>query len=911
MDHDPDNTFDNDALNGDIRKTVYIKDMYGDWFLDYASYVILERAVPALLDGLKPVQRRILHSMKTMDDGRFHKVANIIGQTMQFHPHGDAAIGDALVNLGQKDLLIETQGNWGDFRTGDRAAAPRYIEARLSKFALDVVFNPQTTQWQLSYDGRKSEPVLLPVKFPLSLAQGVEGIAVGLATRIMPHNFNELIQASINILEGKNIRILPDFPTGGMADFSNYNEGQKGGKIRVRAKIESMDKRTLVIHDIPYGTTTTGLMESIVKANDNNKIKIKRVIDNTAKNIEIIIELPPAVSPQVTMDALYAFTDCEVSISPNACVIHDEKPCFYSVNEILRRSTENTVDLLRSELEIRRHELAEKWHFASLEKIFIEKRIYRDIEECETWEAVLDAIKNGFKPYKKLFKREITKDDIIRLTEIKIKRISRYNTFKADDAIRDIENEMEEVARNLAHLTDYAIAYFNSLLEKYGRGKERKTDIRSFENILVAQVAVANQKLYVNRKEGFIGYGLKKDDYVCDCSDLDDVIIFLKNGTFLVTRISEKAFIGKDIIHVDVWKKNDNRMIYNMVYRDDASGISFVKRFAVTAVTREKTYDLTRGSKKPTVLYFTANPNSESEVITVTLHSKCRARNKVFDFDFAGLAIKGRTAGGNRITKYPAHKVVQKSAGISTLGGLDIWYDDTVGRLNTDERGRYLGNFEGDDLILAVDRSGTYVLTSYELTNHYDPEKLLIIEKFNPKTVISAVHYDSESQFYYVKRFMIETLATDRTFKFISDSEGSRLATVSTNVHPWVEIVYVKGRAKEHITEKISLNEVVDVKGWKAKGNRLSKFPIIQIELCNTDKTSQVTSRSTGNEEQVNGANNSLEPGNQDPKSGASLEAIATVTVAPNRKRKDVLSSSGKEKLSEPPIQRNLFDHDD
>ncbi len=819
------------AGNGEMKKSQHVGDLYGNWFLDYASYVILERAVPALFDGLKPVQRRILHAMKEMDDGRFNKAANVIGQTMQFHPHGDAAIGDAMVNLGQKELLLDTQGNWGDIRTGDSAAAPRYIEARLSKFALEVVFNADTTEWQLSYDGRKKEPVHLPVKFPLVLAQGAEGIAVGLATRIMPHNFNELIEASIDILEGRPVSIVPDFPTGGMADFSNYNEGLRGGRIRMRAHIEASDRRTLVIRDIPYGVTTSSLMDSIVKANDNGKIKIKRVIDNTAQNVEIIVELPGGVSPEVSIDALYAFTDCEVSISPNACVIIDDKPHFLGVNEILRISTRNTLGLLKRELEIRSHELAEKWHFASLEKIFIEKRIYRDIEECETWEAVLEAIENGLEPYRGLFRREITRDDIIRLTEIKIKRISRYDSFKADEAIRALEDEMDEVANNLAHLVEYAVAYFRTLKKKYGTGRERRTEIRSFDTIEVTQVAAANEKLYVNREEGFIGYGLKKDEYVSDCSDLDDIIVFLENGTFQVTKVADKSFVGKNIIHVAVWNRNDDRTIYNMIYRDGTSGASYTKRFAVTSVTRDRLYDLTQGTAGTKVLYFTANPNGEAEVVTIHLSSRCRARIKVFDFDFADQAIKNRGAKGNRLSRYPVQRVVQKSAGTTTLGELEIWYDPAVGRLNTDGRGRSLGTFEGEDLILAVDRQGTYELTSYELTNRYDPERSLVIEKYDPDTVITAVHYDGEKENYYVKRFQVETRTVGKRFRFIGDDEASRLVLATTAPEPRAEMHYLKGRAREHLSETCALAELVEIKGWKARGNRLSTYRVVGVDL--------------------------------------------------------------------------------
>ncbi|MBN2429919.1 MAG: DNA gyrase/topoisomerase IV subunit A [Acidobacteria bacterium] len=836
MEFDAENGFESEGSNGEIKSTQRIEELFGGWFLDYASYVILERAVPALLDGLKPVQRRLLHAMKTMDDGRFHKAANIIGQTMQYHPHGDAAIGEALINLGQKELLVDTQGNWGDIRTGDGAAAPRYIEAKLSKFALEVVFNPQTTTWQRSYDGRKNEPVHLPVKFPLVLAQGVEGIAVGLATKIMPHNFLELIDASIAILEGKNVHIVPDFPTGGLMDAGNYNDGLKGGRLRVRARIDIEDKRTLVIREIPYSTTTTSLMESIVKANDNGKIKIKRVVDNTAQKIEVIIELPGGVSPEVTLDALYAFTDCEVSISPNSCVIHNDQPVFMSVSDKLRYSTHNTLALLRWELEIRRHELAEKWHFSSLEKLFIEERIYRDIEECETWEAVLAAIDRGLAPHKPKLRREVTREDIIRLTEIKIKRISRYDSFKADEAIRELEQEMAEVEHHLAHLVPYAVDYFRALREKYGKGRERRTEIRSFENIEVTQVAVANEKLYVNRADGFVGYGLKKDEYVCDCSDLDDIIVFLEDGRFMVTRVSEKAFVGKDIIYVHVWNKNNRRMIYHLVYRDGSSGPSYVKRFAVTSITRDRHYDLTQGTQKSRVLYFSANPNSEAEVVTVTLSSKCRAHCKVFDYDFAELAIKGRSSKGNRLTKYPVQRIDRKSLGTSTLGGREIWYDDAIGRLNTDSRGRLLGTFEGEDLILTLNRDGHYELTTYELTNHYDPDKLLVIEKYDPATVVTAVHYDAEKENYFVKRFQIETLSVNKPFRFIGEDAGSRLVAVTTRPDPVAEVVYLKGRARERLTQTLPLADQVDVRGWKALGNRLWHLRVEEVRLLPPDE---------------------------------------------------------------------------
>jgi topoisomerase IV subunit A len=814
-----------------IHEVLPVSGLYQNWFLDYASYVILERAVPAIEDGFKPVQRRIMHAMKEMDDGRYNKVANIIGQTMQYHPHGDASIGDAIVNMGQKDLLIDTQGNWGDVRTGDGAAAPRYIEARLSKFALDVLFNPQTTTWQLSYDGRKKEPVTLPVKFPLLLAQGVEGIAVGLSTKVLPHNFCEIIQGCIDLLRNKSVSLLPDFPTGGLADFSDYNGGERGGKVRVRARIEEVDKKTLIIRDIPFGTTTTSLMDSIVKANDKGKIKIKKVVDNTAKDVEIVIHLAPGQSPDITIDALYAFSDCEVSISPNACVIIDDKPRFLNVNEILRLSNNQTVELLRRELEIKKGELLEKLLFSSLEKIFIENRIYRDIEECETWEAVLQTIDKGLDPYKPDFYREITMDDIVRLTEIKIKRISKFDAFKADELMRKLQEELEEVEYNLANLVEFAIKYYKDLLAKYGKGKERKTEIRTFDTIAASVVAANNQKLYVNRSEGFIGYGMKKDEYVCDCSDIDDIIVFRRDGKCLVTKIAEKVFVGKDIIYVAVFKKNDERMVYNLIYLDGKSGRSMVKRFQVLAVTRDREYDLTTGEKGSKVLYFTANPNGEAEIVTVYLTSGCSARNKVFDFDFATIDIKGRAANGNILTKYPIRKIQLKMEGASTLGGLDIYYDEAIGRLNTDARGKLLGNFFGDDNILVIYKDGSYELTSFELTNRYEAEDIMLIEKYVPEKIISSIYYDGDSKNYFVKRFKIETSTINKKFNFISEAKGSKLTVVSTDKQPQVEIQYQKAGNKQKETSVYDFDMLVDVKGWKAIGNRLPNSNVSKIKV--------------------------------------------------------------------------------
>ncbi|MEM9390577.1 MAG: DNA gyrase/topoisomerase IV subunit A [Bacteroidota bacterium] len=819
-----------------IHDVIPVSGMYQNWFLDYASYVILERAVPAIEDGFKPVQRRIMHSLKEMDDGRFNKVANVIGSTMQYHPHGDASIGDAIVNIGQKDLLIDTQGNWGDIRTGDSAAAPRYIEARLSKFALDVVYNPQTTEWQLSYDGRKKEPVTLPVKFPLLLAQGVEGIAVGLSTKILPHNFIELIKASIDVLKGKKPKIYPDFPTGGMADFSEYNQGLRGGKIKVRAKIEEYDKKTLVIRDIPFATTTSSLIDSIIKANDKGKIKIKQVVDNTAKDVEILISLAPGQSPDITIDALYAFTDCETSISPNSCVIIEDKPHFISVNEILKINTEQTVALLTRELEIRKHDLMEKILFSSLEKIFIENRIYRDIEECETWEAVIDTIDKGLDSYKPQFYREITEEDIVKLTEIKIKRISRFDSFKADELLKKLEEDLKETEYNLAHITEFAISYFTNLREKYGNGKERKTEITSFDSIDTTIVAANNQRLYVNRADGFVGYGLRKDEFVTECSDIDDIIAIRKDGKMMVSRISEKVFMGKDILYAGVWKKGDDRMTFNLVYMDAKSGRSMAKRFNVTAITRDKEYDLTKGAKGSKVHYLSANPNGEAESVTVKLTSGAKARKKVFDFDFADLDIKGRGAGGNILTRYPVRKIELKSEGVSTLSGLDIWYDESVGRLNKDGRGEHIGNFNGEDSVLVVYKDGSYELTSYEITNRYEFNKIEFLQRFDPETVLSVVHYDGESKNFYVKRFKVETSTLGKRFGFISESAGSKLILVTALHRPMVEVEFTKGKSRDRLKHEMNLEEVIDVKGWRAIGNKLLPYNIKKVRFLGGEK---------------------------------------------------------------------------
>ncbi len=824
--------------DGALQEQLALDGMYENYFLEYASYVILERAVPAIEDGLKPVQRRILHALRDMDDGRFNKVANVIGQAMQYHPHGDASIGEALVGMGQKNLVFDTQGNWGDIRTGDGAAAPRYIEVRLSKFANDVVFNPDTTEWQLSYDGRKKEPVTLPVKFPLLLAQGVEGIAVGLSTKILPHNFCELIEASVDILKGKPFQLFPDFPTGGQMDVGNYNDGHRGGKIRVRAKIEELDKKTLIIRDIPFGTTTTSVIESIVKASEAGKIKIKKpdkgsqaVEDNTAEKVEILIHLAPGTSPDITIDALYAFTDCEVSISPNACVIVDEKPRFLSVSDILKINTEQTLGLLKRELEIRRHELMEKLLYASLEKIFIENKIYRKIEDCETFEAVLETVDKGLAKFKKEFYRAIVQDDLLRLLEIRIKRISKYDAFKAEEAMRRLGEELAETEDNLANLTRYAIAYFKDLLKKYGKGRERKTEIRAFNQVAAAVVAAANQKLYVDREGGFIGYGLKKDEYVSDCSDIDDVIVFRKDGKCVVTKIQEKVFVGKDIWHVAVFKKGDDRKVYNLIYLDGKSGISHAKRFQITAVTRDREYDLTKGNPKSKLLYFTANDNGEAEVVTVNLTAQSTAKIKQFDFNFADLDVKGREAQGNILTKYPVRKITLKAAGVSTLGGVNLWYDEHLGRLNRDARGRFLGSFDANDHLLVLYKTGEYELTSFDLTNRYEPQDIAVLQKFDPQTVLSAVYYEGAQKLWYVKRFRVETTTVDKKFSFIGEAKGSKLAAVTADDHPRIEIVHhVKERGPAE-TMILQPDGFIEVRGWKALGNKLPFARVKEVKL--------------------------------------------------------------------------------
>jgi topoisomerase-4 subunit A len=807
---------DKEQLNGDIG----ISGQYRSWFLDYASYVILERAVPAVEDGLKPVQRRILHSMKEMDDGRFNKVANIIGQSMQFHPHGDASIGDALVNLGQKDLLIETQGNWGDVRTGDEAAAARYIEARLSKFALEVAFNEKTTEWQLSYDGRKNEPVTLPMKFPLLLAQGAEGIAVGLATKILPHNFCELIEASIKHLRGKRFELHPDFQTGGMADTTNYNEGKRGGKIRVRSKIEEVDKKTLAIRDVPYGVTTAQLMDSIVKANDLGKIKIRKVTDNTAADVEIIVDLAPGISSDITIDALYAFTDCEVSISPNACVIVEHKPKFLGVHELLKISVDNTRELLKKELEIKLKELQDKWHFTSLERIFFEEKIYKELEKKhESWENVINAISKAFTPFVKQLKRQVTKEDILKLTEKPVRRIYRLDIEELNAQIKKIEAEIKQVKYDLANIVDFAVTYYEGLLKKYGKGRERKTELRPFEAIQAKQVAIANVKLYVNREDGFIGTGLKKDEFVTDCSDLDDIIAFTKAGKMKVVKVADKVFIGKDIIHLAVFKKNDERTTYNMIYVDGKSKVSYAKRFNVTGVTREKEYDLTKGAENSRVHHLTANPNGEAEVVKIILSPNSSARNKELDFYFETLEIKNRSSMGNQVTKYPIKTVKVKEAGKATLSGRKIWFDDSFGRLNEESKGEFLGTFDSEERLLVIYADGNYEITDTELSQRFDAEKIILMEKFDPEKIITAIYLDNDKMQYNVKRFKIETTTLRNKFSFIKEGDGNRLETATSDGEPVIAIS--SGRGSQAKTQKIKLANFVEVMGWKAVGAKL------------------------------------------------------------------------------------------
>ena len=811
----------------DLHHIKPISNLYEGWFLDYASYVILERAVPHVTDGLKPVQRRLLHSMKRLDDGRYNKVANIIGHTMQFHPHGDASIGDALVGLGQKELLIDCQGNWGNILTGDSAAAPRYIEARLSKFALDVVFNPKTTDWKLSYDGRNKEPLLLPVKFPLLLAQGAEGIAVGLSSKILPHNFNELIDACIAHLKGEPFELFPDFPTGGFADCSKYNDGMQGGRVRVRAKISKLDKKALVITEIPFGKTTSSLIDSIISASDKGKIKIKKIDDNTAQDVEIVVHLFPGISADQTMDALYAFTDCEYSISTNCCVIQDEKPHFIGVSDVLKISVENTLQLLTKELQIRKEELEEDWHFSSLEKIFIEKKIYNHIEKCETMESIIETIDKGLDPYKKLLRRPVTTEDIIKLTEIKIKRISRYDAFKADEHIKNIEKEIKTIDGHLGNIVGYTIDYYQRIKQKYGEGKERKTEIRGFDVIEATKVVVANEKLYVNRKEGFVGTGLKKDEFVGECSDIDDIIVFLRDGRYMISKVAEKAFIGPDIIHVAVFRKNDERTIYNAIYQDGKEGAAFIKRFAVSGITRDKEYNVSQGKPGSKILYFSANPNGEAETVQVTLKPRLRLRKSQFETDFSEIAIKGRNSMGNLVSKNPVFRVVLKESGTSTLGGRLIWFDTDVMRLNVDKRGNLLGEFSGDDRIISFFQSGTYSLTNFDLSHHFEPD-ILLIEKYHPDIVYTAVYYDAEDNFYYAKRFQIDP-QEKLMVGIVGENPDSKLICVSSEPHPRIDIVF--GGRKSGVTEEIELADFIGVKSCKAHGKRLTTSVVESISL--------------------------------------------------------------------------------
>jgi topoisomerase-4 subunit A len=815
----------NDEGSDTITK---VTGMYKDWFLDYASYVILERAVPAIEDGFKPVQRRIMHSLKELDDGRYNKVANVVGHTMQYHPHGDQSIGDAMVQIGQRELLIDCQGNWGNILTGDSAAASRYIEARLSKFALEVLYSPKITDWGVSYDGRRAEPNNLPVKFPLLLASGAEGIAVGLSTKVLPHNFNELIDASIKILKGKPFQIFPDFMTAGIADVSNYNDGMRGGRVRVRAKIGQFDKNTLVITQIPFSTNTTTLIDSVLKANEKGKIKIKKIEDNTAADVEILIHLFPGVSPDKTIDALFAFTGCETSVAPLGCVIENNKPLFIGVSEMLKISTERTVQLLKSELEIQLSELEEQWHFLSLERIFIENKIYRDIEEQTTKEGVIAAVDEGLKPHIKHLKRAVTEEDILRLLDIRIMRISKFDSNKAQDKIEALEGDIEQVKFDLEHLIDFAIAFFTRLKEKYGKGRERQTELRSFDNIEATKVALRNTKLYVNREEGFIGTGLKKDEYVTDCSDIDDVIVFLRDGNMMICKVDDKKFVGKDIIHVAIFDKSDKRTIYNMIYRDGKSGPSYIKRFNVSGVTRDKLYDLTNETKGSQILYFTCNPNGEAEVITILLRQIGSVKKLKWDIDFAEMAIKGRASKGNLVTKYPIKKIEIKEKGISTLKPRKIWFDETVQRLNVDARGELLGEFRPNDKILVISQTGKLKVITPELSTHFD-EDMVILEKWIPNKPISAIYYDGEKARYYIKRFLVETENKEETF--ITENEKSQLEIVSTDYRPVAELIFtkVKGVQKENMT--VDIESFIAVKGFKALGNQLTTDKLKQVNL--------------------------------------------------------------------------------
>ncbi len=924
-----------DGNNEEEDNIIPLSGMYKEWFLDYASYVILERAVPALADGLKPVQRRILHSMKELDDGRYNKVANVIGNTMKYHPHGDASIGDAMVQLGQKDLLIDCQGNWGNTLTGDGAAAPRYIEARLTKFGSHVLFNAKTTEWIKSYDGRNDEPVHLPVKFPLLLAQGAEGIAVGLATKILPHNFIELVDASIDYLRGRKVEIFPDFPHGGKADFTNYNDGLRGGKVRVRANIIKLDKKTLKIDEIPFGTTTDSLIDSIVKATEKGKIKIKKVEDNTAALAEILIHLAPGVSPDKTIDALYAFTNCEMSISPNSCVIEDNKPQFLGVSDLLKRSTDRTVELLKLELEIKLNELESAWHWSSLERIFIENRIYRDIEEEETWEGVISAIDKGLKPHIKHLKRPVTEEDIVRLTEIKIKRISKFDSFKADENIAKIEANIAEVKNHLDNLIQYAVDYFKDLKEKYSTGKERKTEIRVFDNINASKVIISNKKLYVDYKEGFIGYSLRGGEFIQDCSEIDDIIVFFDTGKMIVTKVADKKFVGKGIIHVGVWRKGDKRTIYHMIYQDGKDNSSYMKRFSVSSITRDKEYDLTAGNKGSKLHYFSHNPNGRREVVSVKLRARPHLKKLKFDIDFGELLIKGRGSKGNRVTKELISKVEQKETGGSTLAARKVWWDDVVRRLNDEGRGKFLGEFRGEDKILTVHESGVYKLSGFELATKFDDD-LISIEKWHQERPIAAVYYNASKELYYVKRFLPES--SSKKVSFLPEDEECELVVASTQFNPVINIEYNK-RLKEtkHLPDKQeALNDFIDVKGLKAQGNQLTKLKIKEITLLPTkegeewpeepevdqeemdDVDQGETTENTAESQEEGGSNETnpeqvedkkpvAKPVEQKPITPVKDEGPVEVEwdVTPSKEKKDEKPSAGKEK------KKPLKDDDD
>lgn len=814
--------------HNEVDNITHVSGMFKNWFIDYASYVILERAVPAVEDGLKPVQRRILHSMWELEDGRYNKVANLIGNTMKYHPHGDASIGDALVSMGQKDLLIDCQGNWGNTLTGDSAAAPRYIEARLSKFGQEVIFNPKTTNWGLSYDGRNKEPITLPVKFPLVLAHGVEGIAVGLACKILPHNFNELIDASIQILKGKKASIFPDFQTGGIADFSDYKDGLRGGKIKIRARIKELNAKTLIITEIPFGTTTGSLIDSIIAANDKGKIKIKKVEDNTAENVEILVHLQPGISPDKTIDALFAFTNCEMSISPNACIIDSEKPRFIGVSEILKISTHQTLELLKRELEIEQKELEEKWHFSSLEKLFIKEEMYIDFKKYASKETLYEYLYTRFKPHRKKFLREINDDDLQRLTQIPMIRITRFDSIKAEEHMKELEDKIAVVKNHLANLVEYAVEYFKNLKKKYGAGKERKTETKQLETIIATQVVLANEKLYMNRAEGFIGTGLKKDEFVCDCSDIDDIIAFTKEGKMKVFKVADKVFVGKDIIHVAVFKKNDERTTYNMIYRDGPKGITFMKRFNVTGITRDKEYDLTKGTAGSNVYWFTVNPNGESEKVKVMLRAVAGLRKLELDVDFAEMEVKARSAVGNIVTKYTVNKVVLKEKGVSTLEGEDYWFDEATHRLSKEERGTYLGKFSGDDKILTITTKGFYKLYSYDILNHFD-EDIILIEKYYPNQTLTCIYYDGQSKSYFTKRFEPE-VTTNKT-QIITEHELSRIELITAQINPVVEIKFAKEKGVEIPEEVINMVEFSPTVNMKAKGRKLTAYKVKEINL--------------------------------------------------------------------------------